>query len=248
MTSRIAWLALWSVLLGPILLSAAALGKKAERVQIHTDFTEADAALAILEKRQTAQPVTDADWEALFSTEPFARLKKREAAMHRPLTNDDFKKFMLSEDLLNVRDALTRTASHEVRENWERGKRDFSADLEKVSDFFLQVLNGTLQGDAIGQKGAEFFGLQGPWYTVGYRMAVMIEERYGRAKLIDCMRDPRLLLARYNAIAEEMNARLPRRQSGTEASTGLLALWPREILEGTQAQTNVRPFQAPISH
>lgn len=28
--------------------------------------------------------------------------------------------------------------SHEVRENWERGKRNFNADLEKVSDFSLR--------------------------------------------------------------------------------------------------------------
>lgn len=79
-------------------------------------------------------------------------------------------------------------------------------------------------------------------------MAVMIEERYGRAPLIDCMRDPRLLLVRNNAIAEEINARLARKQFDREASAGLLALWRREILEKTQAQTNDRLFHTPISH
>lgn len=135
------------------------------------------------------------------------------------------------------------TASQELKGNWERGS-DFNADLEKVSDFFLQVLNGNLQGHAIGQKGAEFFGLQGPWYTVGYKMAVMVEKRYGRAALIDCMRDPRLLLDRYNAVAREMNASPALAQSRTKASAGLFALWPREILEKTQAPANSGP-QAP---
>jgi len=363
MTSRIACLAWLSLLMGPLLLAAAASAKEADRVQIHTDFTEADAALAILDKRQAAGPVTDAEWEVLFATEPYRRLKKREAAMRRDFTDDDFKKFMLSAELLKQRDALARTvldwkqadlraaatrvlqylpaesvirtkifpvikpvhnsfvfdvdtdpviflyvdlsvssasfentvahemhhigvgsiekqyeqkiaslpaasnrvaawmgafgegeamlaaagrpdadpvatASAELRDNWERGKRDFNADLEKVSDFFLQVLNGKLQGDSIGQTASEFFGLQGPWYTVGYRMASMVEERYGRAALIDCMRDPRLLLVRYNAVAQETNARLAPEQSGIAAGAGLLVLWPREILDKTQAPAN----------
>lgn len=68
------------------------------------------------------------------------------------------------------------TGSEELKENWERGKHDVNRDLEKVGDFLLQVLNGSLQGGAIGQKGSEWFGLQGPWYTVGYKMAVMVEK------------------------------------------------------------------------
>jgi len=72
--------------------------------------------------------------------------------------------------------------------------------------------------------------LQGPWYTVGYKMAVMVERRYGRAALIDCMRDPRLLLVRYNAAAQEMNAR--------PGAGELLALWPLEVLEKTQTPAN----------
>ena len=357
------WLAWLSALLAPLLLAAGAPAKEANRVRIHSDFTEADAALAILDKRQAAEPVTDTDWESLFSSEPYRRLKKREAAMHRDFTDDDFRKFMRSAELLNQRDALARTvldwkqadlqsgatrvleylpaesviqakvfpvikplhnsfvfdvdsdpviflyvdpsvssasfentvahemhhiglgsldkqyeqtiaslpfaanrvarwmgafgegeamlaaaggpdrdpvatASEELKENWERGKREFNADLEKVSAFFVRVLNGKLQGDSIGQTGSELFGLQGPWYTVGYKMAVMVERRYGRAALIACMRDPRLLLVRYNAVAEELNARVAAGQSGMAGSAGVLALWPREILEKTQAPAN----------
>ena len=68
------------------------------------------------------------------------------------------------------------------------------------------------RSSSTGQKGPDFFGVQGPWYTVGYKMAVAVEKRYGRAALIDCMRDRRLLLVRYSAVTEEMNSVEPSRR------------------------------------
>lgn len=47
----------------------------------------------------------------------------------------------------------------------------------------------------------ELFGVQGPWYTVGYVMASTIEKELGRAALIDSMCDGRKLLATYNRAA-----------------------------------------------
>jgi hypothetical protein len=359
MTSGMICRALIPFLFVLVILPASALAEEAGRIQIHSDFSEADAVLSILAKRSASQTVTDSDWESLFVTEPYQRLKKREASMHRDFTDDEFKKFILSDVLLKQRDALAyivldwkqadlhlaaarvlqylpaesvihtkmfpvikpmhnsfvfdvdtdptiflyvepavssaafentvahemhhiglssvdklyeqkvgslppaanhiakwmgafgegeamlvaaggpdvdpvATASQELRDNWTRGKRDFNADLGKVNDFFLQVLNGKLQGDAINQKAFEFFGLQGPWYTVGYRMAVIVEMRYGRTALIDCVRDQRLLLVRYNAAAQEMN-RSGKDQLGFDRGAELLALWSPEILGATQA-------------
>lgn len=324
-----------------------------DRIHVTPDFSEADAVLTILNKKAASQPVTDADWQRVFSTEPYQRLKKREAGMQRPFTDDDFKKFVLSDDLLRQRNDLARTvadwksadlaasaarilpylpaestitakvfpvikphhnsfvfeadtdpaiflyvdptksratfentiahemhhiglssvdkqyeqkiaglppAAHsvaqwmgafgegeavlaaaggpdvypvgdptpELKENWARGMRDFNEDLEKVNAFFLDALNGKLKGDAIDQKAMDFFGLQGPWYTVGYKMAVLIEKHDGRPALIDCIRDRRLLLVRYNAIAAETN----------KSRKDHLALWSPEILTGTQAPQN----------
>lgn len=319
------------------------------RIHVISDFSEADAVVSILEKRQGKRDVTAADWQVLFATEPYQRLKKREAAMKRTFTDDDFKKFVLSNDLLTQyaalrntvaawkqadlkldamrilpylppesvirtkvypvikpmhnsfvfeadsdpaiflyvdpvvsRESFANTVAHEMhhiglssvdkqyeekiaslpdpakavaewmgafgegeamlaaaggpdvdpvasetlelKENWERGKRDFNENLEQVNAFFLDALNGKIQGDAIQEKARSFFGLQGPWYTVGYRMAVMVEKSYGRESLIECLRDRRLLLARYNRLAEESN-----RKAGPQ-----LALWSPEVLKAVE--------------
>src|SRR5579864_1816358 len=319
---------------------------EAQRVQVKLDTTEADQVLAILAKRKLAQPVTESDWHKLFSTEPYLRLQAREAAMHRAFTDEDFRKFVLSDELGIQYEELTttlaawkkadlraaglrilqylpaqavihakvfpeikpkhnsfvfdvntdpaiflyldpkvsqqefdNTVSHEmhhiglsstdklyekkianlmpaaqkaaqwmgafgeglavlaaaggpdvppnhysqpdVQQNWELGMRNFNQDLATLNEFFLQVLDGRLKDDAADQKAYTFFGdIQGPWYTVGYRMAVLVEKRYGRNALIECMLDRRLLLKHYNVAAQEVNA------SGRDH----MALWSDEVL------------------
>jgi hypothetical protein len=310
------------------------------------DASEAEQVLAILAKRSKGQSVTNADWRSLFATEPYRRLKIREAAMHRDFTDDDFKKFVLSDELapkygefrrtldawkkadlrasavrvlqylpeeatIHVkvfpeikpkqnsfvfdtdtdpaiflyvdpkipREQFENTVAHEmhhiglsstdtlyaktiaalpagqqkasqwmgafgeglavlaaaggpdvppnqysqpdVQQNWERGMSSFNQDLAVLNEFFLEVLDGLLQGEAADQKASSFFGeIQGPWYTVGYRMATLVEKRYGRSTLIRCMLDRRLLLERYNSAAEEFNS----------SNTDHLALWSARVL------------------
>jgi hypothetical protein len=316
------------------------------RIQLTLNTDEAEAVLAILDKVNSKQPVTDSDWQHLFSTEPYIRLKKREAGMKRDFTDDDFKKFVLSPELSAMRDALRHTlaewskadlqgsarrvlaylpeqatirakvypvikpkinsfvfetqtdpaiflyldpadpaakfentvahelhhigfssvsslteqkmkdvppnaktavdwmgafgegfamlaaaggpdvhphavSSPEERARWDHDMANFNQDLATVQQFFLDIVNQKLTTkDEINEKAFSFFGVQGPWYTVGYRMAVVVEKRYGRATLIDCMLDPRKLLARYNSAAAELNR-------NQEAQ---LALWSPELL------------------
>jgi hypothetical protein len=66
-------------------------------------------------------------------------------------------------------------------------------------------LQGKLTGDEIDKTAFSFFGTQGPWYTVGWKMAVVIEKSYGRGKLIECMCDQRRLLTTYNQAAAKQN-------------------------------------------
>lgn len=59
----------------------AALGQNrpaaaADRTQLKLDTGEAEAVLAILDRRAAGTAVTDSDWQRLFATEPYVRLKE----------------------------------------------------------------------------------------------------------------------------------------------------------------------------
>ncbi len=319
----------------------------ADRIRLKLDASEAEAVLAILDKRAAGKEIGDADWQQLFATEPYIRLKKREASLHRDFTDDDFRKFVLSPEIAARADSLRHTlgtwkqadlqasarrvlaylpeqatihakvypvikpitnsfvfetttdpaiflyldpeesaakfentVAHELHHigyssiesqamerqkdvlpdvkpavewmeafgegfamlaaaggpdvdphatstpkehaRWDHDMANFNHDVEELQQFFLDVANHKLQGkEAIDEKAFTFFGAQGPWYTVGYKMAVIVEKRYGRKVLIDCMLDPRELLARYNHAAKELN----------ERGTQKLALWSPELMQ-----------------
>lgn len=86
----------------------------------------------------------------------------------------------------------------EDRQRWDRDMARFDQDLRLVEAFLLDVAEGRLKGEAMEAKGMDFFGVQGPWYTVGWRMASSIEKVLGRPALLGCMRDPRKLLPTFN--------------------------------------------------
>jgi hypothetical protein len=107
------------------------------------------------------------------------------------------------------------------RARWDKDVANFNDDLKKVEQFFLDVLEKRLTGDEISKAGFAFFGTQGPWYTVGWRMAVLIEKTYGRAKLIECFCDQRKLLPTYNEAAEKHNRNSRER----------LAVWSASVVD-----------------
>ncbi|HZT41229.1 MAG TPA: DUF5700 domain-containing putative Zn-dependent protease [Chthonomonadaceae bacterium] len=320
-----------------------------EQVHVRMDTGEAQAVLAILAKRKAHQTVENADWQRLFASEGYKRLKNREQAMGRPFTDAEFEAFVLSDSLLEKADALAttltrwqqvdvtqaaekslaylpehaqikariyplikpktnsfvfqdkmgraiylyldpevtpeqfeNTLAHEMhhigyssccpsrqtareiaklppnlqailtwlgafgegaamlaaaggpdihphqvskpedRVRWDRDMANFNTDLKKVEAFFLDILNGKLTTEAqIRQVGFTFFGIQGPWYTVGWKMDVLIEKTYGRAKLIECLCDTRKLLPTYNQAAEAYN----------RTASEPLALWSAPLVD-----------------
>jgi len=107
-----------------------------------------------------------------------------------------------------------------ARARWDSDMMHFNQDVATLTQFFDDVLDGKLKGDAIQEKASTFFGYQGPWYTVGYEMAALVEKRFGRAVFTDCLLDPRLLLVRYNEVAAEANR-----------NGAALALWPQSLLQ-----------------
>lgn len=306
--------------------------RDSERVNVKLITDEAEAVLAILEKRRQQQPPAEADWQRLFTSDGYVRLKRREASMQRAFTDDEFKAFVMSEALLakapvlketldawkkvdvngaanraltylpqnasirakifpmikprensfvfevktdpaillylnpNVtKDQFDNTLAHELhhigygsgcpgkqaeseiarlapnvretlkwvggfgegfamlaaaggpnvhphqfsepadRARWDHDMINFNDDLRRVDRFFADVLAGRGSEEERTKRGFSFFGVQGPWYTVGWKMAVLIERTFGRATLIDCMCDQRKLLATYNAAATKEN-------------------------------------------
>jgi hypothetical protein len=91
------------------------------------------------------------------------------------------------------------------RARWDRDLLNFNTDLKKVESFFVSMWEGKLTGEEANRQGFSFFGTQGPWYTVGWRMTSLIEETFGRKRLIEVMCDQRLLLATYNEAATIYN-------------------------------------------
>lgn len=103
------------------------------------------------------------------------------------------------------------------RARWDRDLTHFNRDLKRIEEFFLGVIDGKLASpDAIGGAANEFYGVEGPWYTVGWKMATTIEKKFGRKEVIECMIDPHRLLEQYNAAAAAYNKANP---------AAALALW-----------------------
>ncbi|MBV9270951.1 MAG: hypothetical protein JO165_07655 [Candidatus Eremiobacteraeota bacterium] len=110
---------------------------------------------------------------------------------------------------------------------WDTAISHFDGDFQTLQSFFAQISDGTLQGDAISRKGMVYFGdVQGPWYTVGYRMDVTIERELGRPILINALCDKRVYLQTYNRAAQKVNAREP----------AALPLWPVRLTDFLTAE------------
>jgi Putative zinc dependent peptidase (DUF5700) len=312
------------------LLACSALAQPPNRVNLKLDASEAEAVLAILDKRAQHEDVADTDWQKLFRTTPYRRLKQRETSMRRPFTDEEFMRFVAtldarreqlrqtlqqwqSADLQAVaqrplhylppeasiradvypvikpqsnsfvfeaatapaiflyldpkksRAEFENTVAHEAhhiglsslnaayeekikslpedarkaarwmgafgeglavlaaagspgvspmadfperdRVLWDLEAERFGANLDDLNQFFLDTVHGDVRNDAVAHEGRIFFGYRGPWYTVGYRMAVTIERELGRPALVATFADPREFVARYNEAAVRENAK-----------------------------------------
>ena len=107
------------------------------------------------------------------------------------------------------------------RTRWDTDVARFNQDLRTLERFFQDVISRRLTSpDSVRAAASRFYGIQGPWYTVGWKMAVVIEKAFGRSELIRCMSNPGRLLKRYNDAAAEHNRTRPDR----------LGLWSAELL------------------
>jgi hypothetical protein len=115
----------------------------------------------------------------------------------------------------------------EDRRRWDRDLGNAAADLRKVERFFLDILDHRwTHPDSARQAAMAFFGVQGPWYTIGWLMASTVERSDGRPALVESVCDPIRLLRRYNQAVKA-------RQSGDAP----LPLWSESLLARLAGQS-----------
>jgi len=91
----------------------------------------------------------------------------------------------------------------------------------ELDQFFRQILNGNLSIEAENKQAFTYFGVQGPWYPVGWKTAVTVEKPYGRKRLVGAICSGPQLLATYNQAATEIAKR--------EGATPVL--WSKEVIK-----------------
>jgi hypothetical protein len=108
-----------------------------------------------------------------------------------------------------------------TRARWNRDVAAHDRHLMELESFFEDVANGRIaSADSVTVVAMTFYGEQGPWYSVGWRMAVAIEKAFGRERLIAVMCDPRALLRTYNEAASIWN----------RTHTDRLAMWSADLI------------------
>jgi hypothetical protein len=108
-----------------------------------------------------------------------------------------------------------------VQAAWKHGMSHLAEDMTTLGEFFVDTAGGKLTTDAAMQHAREFYGVQGPWYTVGWVQATTVERAFGREKLIECYLDPRLLMPTYNAAVAKIGAQYP--------------VWPAAVIQAMGA-------------
>lgn len=85
---------------------------------------------------------------------------------------------------------------------WERDIARFTTDLPRIEQFFSEVLAGEIAESQQRARLMEFIVSaerpQGPAYTVGWKMAAIVERKFGQDSLVEVICDPRELMRKYN--------------------------------------------------
>ena len=113
---------------------------------------------------------------------------------------------------------------------WERDVVNVASDLARVESFFKSVIDGTFPKEERRQALFRFIVTpevpQGPAYTLGWKMASLVERRFGHSALLETMCDPRALLKLYNEAVKETLA----------DGTPNLPAWSDEFIRALYAQ------------
>jgi hypothetical protein len=117
------------------------------------------------------------------------------------------------------------------RNRWDRDIADISTAFRTLEGFFLDVLDGRVtRSDSVVSRAVTFYGVQGPWYTVGWTMASVVERAFGRDRLRAVMCDPAALMATYDDAAREL----------AERGRGTYPRWSDDVLRKLGSRARAR--------
>lgn len=343
----------WLVLVGGLTCSPGNAQEASAGIEVRVDLDQADAVMAILEKRSRGLPPSEDDWRRLESSEGYARLKRRQESFGAEDFDARFREYLLTDEPLKrleeLQDALVKWRSidvsaarakaqaylppatqvratiypvikrttnsfvfeldtdpaifvyvdpdrssgelsnilaHELHHVgsaacpepegvealspearrvvswlsafgegmavlaaaggpdvhphassppeawaiWERDVGEFATDLPAIEQFFTGVLAG--KGSSDEQRAGLFSFIstedvpQGGFYTVGWKMAALVERVQGRDSIVRAVCDPRVLLVAYNEVA----AMVPRSEREP------LPMWSEEFLSAISGE------------
>ncbi|MFO7814519.1 MAG: DUF5700 domain-containing putative Zn-dependent protease [Halanaerobiales bacterium] len=96
-----------------------------------------------------------------------------------------------------------------LKEKWDSNIKKFNKDFELIENFFVKILKDKFSNEKeLYNRGYELMvnnGGQGSWYTVGWKIAVVIEKIKGKEVLFGCMSDLTYLYPRYNEAVKDYN-------------------------------------------
>ncbi len=95
------------------------------------------------------------------------------------------------------------------KQKWDSNIKRFNKDFELIEEFFDRILKDDFSSEKeLYERGYELMvnnGGQGSWYTVGWKIAVVIEKILGKEVLLDCMLELTKLYPRYNEAVKNYN-------------------------------------------
>jgi hypothetical protein len=98
------------------------------------------------------------------------------------------------------------TSEAAERRTWDRDFANVGSDLQRIQNFFLDLLAGKLSDDEANKRGMQFISTdsipQGAYYTLGWLMSATVEKEFGRAPLVQSLCDPWMFLSDYNRAAK----------------------------------------------
>lgn len=109
----------------------------------------------------------------------------------------------------------------ELKILWDQRMTTFDRDFDDIDQFLCDVFTEKYDQEEAMEKGFEMMGVQGPWYTVGWKTAAVIELAYGKNRLIQCIADPTQLFSTYNQATS-----IYKKNHGTSLPT-----WSLELVE-----------------